>query len=124
MQSGSQKTTSSRMHPSASVEESRLREHCLLGIVVFSLFVMQAKLGGRGEASKLLPRDARDQVVGQAPHKSCDWLTLIRTTPLGAGRRGAQAHCVGSLGTLFGETMALNKNHSEGGGVIVNNTER
>lgn len=62
--------------------------------------------------------------LGQPPLENWDWLTLIRTTPLGAGQKGAQAHCVTSLGTFFRETMALNKNHSEGGGVIVNNTER
>uniref|UniRef100_A0A8C4KWS4 WW domain binding protein 2 n=1 Tax=Equus asinus asinus TaxID=83772 RepID=A0A8C4KWS4_EQUAS len=39
--------------------------------------------------------------LGQGLCKSCDWLTLIRATPLGAARRGAQAHCVASLGTSF-----------------------
>lgn len=42
----------------------------------------------------------------------------------GGPKRAAQAQRVASLGTPVGETMALNKNHSEGGGVIVNNTER
>lgn len=79
---------------------------------------------GEGSGSKLSPRDFPDQVVGQPTRRSCDWLTAIRTTPLEAGQRPAQAQSVESLGTPVGETMALNKNHSEGGGVIVNNTER
>nr|XP_012634296.1 WW domain-binding protein 2 isoform X2 [Microcebus murinus] len=78
---------------------------------------------GRGEGVNYYHVTPGVRWLVQPPHRSCDWLTLIRTTPLGAGRRGAQAHCVASLGTPFGETMALNKNHSEGGGVIVNNTE-
>lgn len=79
---------------------------------------------GRGSGSKLSPRDSPDQVVGQPTRRSYDWLTVKRTTPLEAGQRPAQAQSVASLGTPVGETMALNKNHSEGGGVIVNNTER
>lgn len=64
-------------------------------------------------------------MVGQPARRSDDWLAVIRTTPLEAGRRPAQAQSAASLGTpVGGETMALNKNHSEGGGVIVNNTER
>lgn len=88
---------------------------------------MQVQLGRGGggrSGSKLSPRDIGDQVVALPTRRSCDWLTVIRTTPLEAGQRPAQAQSVASLGTPVGETMALNKNHSEGGGVIVNNTER
>lgn len=102
-----------------------MRDHCLLGIVVGRLVCdAGATWRGRGSGSKLSPRDIGDQAVALPTGRSCDWLTVKPTTPLEAGQRPAQAQCVASLGTPVGETMALNKNHSEGGGVIVNNTER
>lgn len=101
-----------------------MRDHCLLGIVVGRFVCAAGATWGRGSGSKLSPRDIGDQVVALPRRRSCDWLTVIPTTPLEAGQRPAQAQSVVSLGTPVGETMALNKNHSEGGGVIVNNTER
>lgn len=53
--------------PLACRERSGLRERCLLGVVVLSLFVMQALPGeGRGRGRKLLARDAQDQAVEPA----------------------------------------------------------